>query len=830
MRDSSSAKLRIALLSVALFATVLALAYAASSRFSFPNYGAWTGIQPLETKIGMLEDFARRGEVDALALGSSIVEFGFNAEEFSALMTRETGKEFRAFNFASGGAQLRTLPKLYRLARTVSKPKNVFVIVPLEPKLVEKLVPQSPDLILSQAPVSDVLYHPFLLSLNWFLRQTPPIRNSPAVRDLALYGDFHTLQGKIGMEAYHVDDFGDRISYLVTWKADDLPKARGQLEDAARPYPAAATDAVADSETLQKRGEFYLARRDIDAIRELRELVEKDGGKVYVFTHGAAASYWNGGLSTKATYRKGRSDYFDTVAALFGAKLFDPAPQIDVELHAVSDVTHLNTYGASAYTRAAFAVFAGKPGLPIAEPIRRPPVETLFPTQDRSFTPYSALLLRPAGRAHPLLHFRLVKSLAVPAIPPGDQLAALRTPDNVDLLVIAHEIGPGDYVAEFNLPPSDRPEAYMLRVVTGTKGDLRAYGNPIADYEWLDGYPRLVARSESRPPGVQMAAFPPSRTAGESLYLAFDASKPLPPMLDVKLSPTQPGAVSFDLGKVQRADGLIKVAIPAKLDEGPYTVEVRDAASGMLVAISRPIQVMAREEPVTVAVDGTPHAADGTMVVTWAGLRRDGKQDWIGLFPAGGKDESRLAFQFTNGKRSGKFNFAVPQGVASQPEADFELRLYIDGGWRLIGRSDPFKFVPGKSEAAQATAAASVAAAAPVAASAPEARPPSNAKVTVDPNSPIANRTLRVSWSGIEKPNAQDWIGLFPVDGADTTRLAFQFLPGTTKGDAVFNVPPDFPQRLAAGDYEIRLFSAGRWELLARSDRIRLAATRDERR
>ena len=84
--------------------------------------------------------------------------------------------------------------------------------------------------------------------------------------------------------------------------------------------------------------------------------------------------------------------------------------------------------------------------------------------------------------------------------------------------------------------------------------------------------------------------------------------------------------------------------------------------------------------------------------------------------------------------------------------------------------------------------------------------------------SPIADGNLRVSWSDVAKPDAQDWVGLFKVGGDDSTRAAFMFLPGTANGEVTFPIPQGFTPKLLTGEYEMRLFTAGRWELIGRSD------------
>ena len=802
---SRSPKLRLAVMSLAPFAIVIAVAYALSTRFELPNYGAWTGIQPLETKISMLKEFADRGDVDALVLGSSIVDFGFDAQLFSELMSRELGKEYRAFNFATGGARLRTLPRLYRLARTVSRPRNVLVMVPVEKKLDEDLNPNSPDFSLQSAPVSEVIDHRYMLWLSRFVRDLPLLRNASAVRDLALYGDFRHLQSKIGMESYAVDGHGDRLSYLMTWKAEELPMWRRRFEQAVLSYPY-------DGNDLEKKAEFYLADRDIKALRELRRLVEADGGKLNVLAHGAAATVWEG-VEATIEYAQIRRDFLEALSALAGVKALDPVDGLSVPTYAVSDTTHLNTYGAQAYTRAAFSTFTGKSAR-LVEDRMTPPPEMLFPTEDKSFNPLSALIRRPPGESHQLLHFRMVNTRAVPPIPPGDLIVALRTPDNRDIIATAAELAPSDYVAEVNLPPAAEAEGYVLRLVTGSKTEPTALGNPVADYEWLTSAPKLTDRL--RPPGnLQLYALPPARGAGETMHIALASSKSMPPMLEFRLLLV--GATAGDglsLGRMAPTSGLMRVPVPTTIEDGTYVLQARDAVSNVPLLTSNPIRLTAMEEPIEVQVALPARVGDGRVTVRWSGVRKGSLQDWVGLFPAGGKEDARIAFQFTDGKRASSLSFVVPASVGQKLDIDYDFRLFAQGGWRLLGKSEPFRFEARRSSAEVAATAAS----------STQGAAANTARVEVDPGSVIGDGTLRVKWSGIAKPNPQDWVGLFPLNGDDVTRLAFMFLPGTPEGQVSFNIPANLASRIATGGYEMRLYAAGRRDLLARSGRITLTA------
>ena len=806
-------KLGYSMVALAMFIAALVIPSALLARFGVPSYGAWTGIRPLESKLTMLKEFSAAGDVDALVLGSSIVDFGFSAEHFSELMSKHLGHEYRAFNFATGGAEPRTLPKLYRLARTVNKPKNVFVVVPAEQKLAEEIYKGSPDFTLRNAPVGEVINHPWLLSLNRYMWSAPLLRNAPGVRDIVLYGDFRNLQAAVGMEAYAVNAHGDRVSYLMTWKVDDLPRLKHDNEEVVKPFAQGGADGP---EKMQRMQEAYFARTDLDAMEELRDLVARDGGQLHLIAHAGAATLW-GGPSANADYGQARRDFFKGLAAKLGTSVRDPTDAVNIPTYGVSDVTHLNIYGARLFTRAAFAAMIDKP-VDAAEEEMQPPPPGLFPTKDKTFDLFSALLRRPALEAHPLLRFRMVKSLAVPALPQGDLFVALRTPENVDIVVPAAKLGPSDFVAEVNLPPSARPEALVLRLLTGEGPHKVALSNPLEDYEWLTSYPRLPAPPALSRGSMQVLALPPARIAGENLYLALKPEKPLPAELGLRLAPLPPLAgTAIDLGKTQwHADGLVKIPLPSALADGAYDVRIHDAATGVFLGRSQPVQIAHAAkvyEPARVAAQGKPRIADGIVQVTWAGISKPTTQDWVGLFPAGGTPESRLDMVFTRGLPAGEIRFPISQAIAPKLTAgEFEFRLYAAGGWVLLAESDRFKF---EAAAPQAAATPSTARGTRAAASAPGAR------VSGEPTPRIAAETMKVAWSGIETPSPQDWIGLFPAGAAAESRLDFVFTRGKPEGEMNFPISSTIRPRLATGEFELRLYAAGGWNLLARSERVK---------
>ncbi len=470
-----------ALVAAGVFVGMLLLANGICVRSGLPRHGDWTGIQPLEAKLDLLEEFSGAGEVDALLFGSSIVDFGFSAELFSELMTQELGREYRAFNFSTGAAEVRTFPRLYRLARTVSRPRSVFVVVPWTRKLHEELHPRGPDYALTHAPVGEVLDQPWLLALNRTLRSTGLVRSAPAAREALLPAAEPPARSP---ELYPLGPHGDRLSYRL-WRAEDLPQQRRNIERRIRAFPAPASQPGDDPQRLHdERLDYYFARTDIAAMHELRELVEADGGQLYVVATAQAASFC-GEPNPDPDVVRGSREYFELLAEQLGATRIDPTALVNLPAHDVLDPKHLNTHGARAFARATFARMMSRPEL-AREPELRPLPVDLFDSTDRSLV-HSSLLTRPAHTAHPGLRVRLQESSHGPPLPTANVSVVLSTSDHVEITTPATKIGPGEYVAEVNLPSGSQPEAVMLRLMVPVQRGTRqaALRNFLVDYEWL---------------------------------------------------------------------------------------------------------------------------------------------------------------------------------------------------------------------------------------------------------------------------------------------------------------------------------------------------------
>jgi hypothetical protein len=164
------------------------------------------------------------------------------------------------------------------------------------------------------------------------------------------------------------------------------------------------------------------------------------------------------------------------------------------------------------------------------------------------------------------------------------------------------------------------------------------------------------------------------------------------------------------------------------------------------------------------------------------------KDDWIGVFPRGGPDTARLELRFLGGKPEGTIDLPMPFAA---PAGKYEVRLYSAGTWTRIDTSAPFEVVP------------------------------PNVRLAADQPMIKAGRALHARWSGIDSPAKDDWIGIFPKGGPETARLLFQETGGSSSGELSFNIPAG----TAAGEYELRLFMHGTWQMARVSDPFRVEAT-----
>lgn len=477
----SNQKVYIILIAIILFSSVLSISWLFLSRYEMPKYGTWTGIRPLEDKLALLEKFSSAGEVDALVLGSSIADFGFSAELFSQLMSNKLGREYRAFNFATGAAEPRTCLTLYRFARLVSKPKNVFVVIPSEPKLREEDPNGGPDLILHNAPVGGFMDYQWTLQANYDLWKLPIMRSIPGIRDLLLFGEYQNLPTNLGMDLYEVNAYGDRVNYVMLQKSESMIDYRKQQEMTIIPISQANANKRNKSANST---EYYFSHRDIKAMLELENMIKKDGGRLYIIPSAASSTMWKGPKSSHS-YKLARQDFFEAVPGKESVVLCsDVTDKINVPSYAIADPTHLNTYGARIFTKAVFMALNNEQFNAENAHVQSPP-EGIYSPENKTFNTFSALLQRPANLAHSKLRFRIVKSSSVPPLPEKGLFLALRTPENTDIIVPAIPLSSNEFIANVNIPAKKHAEMLVFRLLVDTGLEKTALNSPLAGYEWI---------------------------------------------------------------------------------------------------------------------------------------------------------------------------------------------------------------------------------------------------------------------------------------------------------------------------------------------------------
>ena len=251
---------------------------------------SWTGVGTLEDKLDMFARFARHGPVDAVLLGSSIVDFGVSAEALSDEVSRQSGKPYRVFNFSTGAATLKTFPVLYRLVRTTTKPKALFLIIPVEPDRGDVLSPKTPEAIMLRSPIASSLHNPFRLALSAEIWALPVVRFASPLRDLALYGNYNNRVATHA-DIYELGVHGDMLSFTVNTDREGFLKASEERKNYVLKRKQYSTSL--SSENGQTAQTTYLSEYAVKDLQELANLARNDGVSLMVIAHDRASSLAN---------------------------------------------------------------------------------------------------------------------------------------------------------------------------------------------------------------------------------------------------------------------------------------------------------------------------------------------------------------------------------------------------------------------------------------------------------------------------------------------------------------------------------------------------------
>ena len=226
------------------------------------------------------------------------------------------------------------------------------------------------------------------------------------------------------------------------------------------------------------------------------------------------------------------------------------------------------------------------------------------------------------------------------------------------------------------------------------------------------------------------------------------------------------------------AAGNVPFTIPSTVAAGTYELRLFANDGYTLLAVSGPITVTT---PPAALLSASPTMiqAGGTVTANWSGISAPTATDWIGLYKLGAPHKPSITWRYTAGTAAGNVPFTIPGTVAA---GTYELRLFANDGYTLLAVSGPITVTT-----------------------------PPAALLSASPTMIQAGGTVTANWSGISAPTATDWIGLYKPDAPHKPSITWRYTTGTASG----NVPFTIPGTVAAGTYELRLFTKNGYTLLA---------------
>src|SRR3989338_329494 len=99
--------------------------------------------------------------------------------------------------------------------------------------------------------------------------------------------------------------------------------------------------------------------------------------------------------------------------------------------------------------------------------------------------------------------------------------------------------------------------------------------------------------------------------------------------------------------------------------------------------------------------------------------------------------------------------------------------------------------------------------------------------LSVSPSSVTAGQSVTATWSNIQNPTPQDWVGLYAPSGSSASPLNWVYVscsqsPDTAKASG--SCPLAIPSSFTPGTYQLRLLSAGGYTILAQSQNFTVTA------
>jgi RHS repeat-associated protein len=228
--------------------------------------------------------------------------------------------------------------------------------------------------------------------------------------------------------------------------------------------------------------------------------------------------------------------------------------------------------------------------------------------------------------------------------------------------------------------------------------------------------------------------------------------------------------------------------VPLNTATGSYELRIFSNDGFTRLATSNSLAVTA-PPPATLSATPSSLTAGQSLSAAWGSIYTPSATDWIGLYPTGAADTGFVSWQYTDGTAAGNAPFLIPVNAAA---GTYELRLFSNDGFTRLATS----------------AGVSVAAAPPVTLSASPA------------SVPTGGSSVSAAWTSIVAPSATDWIGLYNPGDPDTAFISWRY----TDGAAASSVPFSIAASVAAGTYQLRLFSNNGFTRLATSAALTVGA------
>lgn len=685
-------RVRLILLYVVVFSAVLVAANIGASLWRVqgqepPEYGTWTAVLEVERKIRLLRDFAREGDVDALILSSSMGDHGISASVLSRDISAGLGRPFRVFNFSMGGADLTTYPMLYRFATLVAHPKEIWIVspvsnTPLQPKA------NSLDQQLLDGPIGSTRKLPILLPLSFAFHNIALVRNAAPLRDWIFYGRF-AHRPISNLDLYDINQYGDTLSWIY-----NVPlyvygeKRRVDRYDEIMKFvrqPNAKGD--------EQHHEIYFPSRMLEAVTEMRSLAADDGANIKLIAFDTAVSL----ARPNPEFLEASQRFFKPLASYFDAPVIDVRGEFDAKPYMISDPTHLNTIGSETFSSLLASRITGKPAPAVVEFAVAEKIANLAP--DPTWTPFTALVRKRRDDPSGSLNLQYFQNWGLPILRPFSNVRlAVRLADGTDLVLPARVLPGGRVIVDTSGLAFGQVDQILTVQLVPWNGKMGAgLGAPLVAYRWsAESHPAVYFQEglvTVSTPSETYSSSDPIPVVWEKLAdparLDWVGIFPVAAPLDKRIS------FMFTQGKEKG-----KLTFPPVGKPGEYELRMFRNNGWESVAASKPFNVEAAVGRVTVA-DATI-VAGNPVRVAWSRLNQPNKQDWLGLFRVGTKDDSRMEIRYTGGAKDGALEIPV---AGSTSPGEYEVRLFSAGGWARLATSSTFSItLPDTSPAAAAPA------------------------------------------------------------------------------------------------------------------------------